>query len=359
MHSAHSGSTGSRGVSSSALLASLILAWPVALPAAPGDEAPAPLLHVDDPVFDWGKVYRGEQVEHTFTLENQGTAVLIIETVKSHCGCSVADEDEYKKRLAPGEKTTVTIRLDTTSLTGTVKKDTDVITNDAAGETKLWMRGDVVELLALDPTLPRVEVVRASLVPPEPTRITVTPNLGKTVTLRRVKARKGLLTPRLEVVERGKKYRIVLLPARDLGDEVFQKESLECLVEVDDEELLLRLDVSVVLKDRIEVRPSKSVYIHRRDTAALREPEPEPVTKSLEITSIGGPGHRFEIKATSSRKGVFQTRVEPIEKDRSYRLIVTLEKIPEDAGRFVKDTIEVSTNDPEVPLLEIPAMAQF
>src|SRR5262249_37871344 len=212
---------------------------------------PAPALNLIDPVYDWGKAYQGQQIEHTFTIENNGNSPLIIEDIKSHCGCTVPRENEYKKMLQPGERTSVTINLDTSLLKGAVKKDTEVLSNALGDDNKLWMQGEVEELLKLAPSMPKVEVVRASTAPPSaPTIVGVEAKLGKTIKISSLTPLKGFLSASLRPVEEGKKYEMSLTPTLKKEDRTaFQTEIIEAKVEIDGKVLPLRLQISVVQKE--------------------------------------------------------------------------------------------------------------
>lgn len=48
--------------------------------AAP-EEKPAPKIAVEDPLHDFGKLYRGQSASHVFIARNVGTAPLVIEKV--------------------------------------------------------------------------------------------------------------------------------------------------------------------------------------------------------------------------------------------------------------------------------------
>ena len=325
-----------------------------------GEKREEPILGVDDPVYDWGKVYRGEQIEHTFVIENKGGAPLSIVDLKPGCGCTVLKDGQYKKLLAPGEKTSITLGLDTSGLSGFEKKETEIITNAAAGDGKLWFQGEVEELLKLEPDRPGVEIIRDCLVPPAPTTVKVRPNLGKVVRLLSVAPLKEVLTAELVEVERGKEYALKLLPAPKGKDtSAFQTESLGCKVELDGKTLDLRISVAVVLKPRIDVAPSKSVYFHRKETQDLEKPNATKITKNLEIVSLGGAPHTFKVLGVTVKNKVFETAIETITEGKAYRLKVTLVKAAEKGQRILSDTIEVTTDDPSVPKITIPAMAQF
>ena len=319
----------------------------------------APVLWIEDPVFDWGKAYQGEQLEHTFVIENRGKAPLDIDAIRPVCGCTFARDADRKKGIQPGEKSSITLHVDTTTLSGPSKKDTEIISN-AAGDNRLWMQGEVIELLKMEPALPKVEVIRKSLVPPEPIVISFSPTVEKPFKARSVKALKGNLEPSLVAVEPGKKYTVTLKPTlRDTDESAFQSEVLEILVEIDGREIPLRTTIAILLKDRIDVLPARSVYFHKKDTDKMGRADSPELKRSIELKSIGGPGHRFTIKGAKAKGDAFRVSIQTLEEGRSYRLDAVLVKGPEKDKRFLRDTIEVETDDPEVPLISIPAVAQF
>src|SRR3990172_4777092 len=46
-------------------------------------------IFCEEQVFDFGKIYIGESIKHGFKLKNFGKGELIINNVKSSCGCTV------------------------------------------------------------------------------------------------------------------------------------------------------------------------------------------------------------------------------------------------------------------------------
>jgi hypothetical protein len=330
-------------------------------PPVGGAELPAILIH--DPVFNWGKAFRGAQLERKFTIENVGRSPLRLEGAKPNCGCmSLKDEAEAKKTLQPGEKSTITLLIDTQILEpGLIKnKHTEIVSNAASGENRLSIEGEIEALFQLDPALPRVEVVRAHLSPtPQPTVIKLTPLAHHKVRIRSLRPQKGLLQATLaERSGASPHFEVTLLP--QLKDRnAFQGDSLEADVEVDGVAIPFRIPVSIVLKDRIEVSPSPSVFFLQKDTGQAGGNQEAKPRKLLEISSIGGEAHRFRIKSVTARDQVFKAAVETIEEGKRYRLTVTLEKRPQQGERFLKDRIEVQTDDPEVPVLTIQGSARF
>ena len=112
-------------------------------------EEPRPELSIAASRYSWGTAFRGERLEHTFVIKNSGMAPLIIEEVKPQCGCTVAAE--YEKTLQPGQSTSLSLTLETGALSGQKEKYTQIISNALTEDNKLWLEGEIVELLPPDP----------------------------------------------------------------------------------------------------------------------------------------------------------------------------------------------------------------
>jgi len=52
--------------------------------------AQEPRLRAETTNFRFGEIYQGQQLEHAFRLENTGNAPLLIERIRSSCGCTAA-----------------------------------------------------------------------------------------------------------------------------------------------------------------------------------------------------------------------------------------------------------------------------
>jgi hypothetical protein len=104
------------------LLAALALGGP-----ARAEDA-RPRLVVAEPVYDFGTVERGARIDHTFRLPNRGTASLLVDHVKSSCGCTVAVLSESV--VPPNDEARVAVTLDTAGLAGRATKTINVYTND-------------------------------------------------------------------------------------------------------------------------------------------------------------------------------------------------------------------------------------
>src|SRR5262249_58080429 len=96
--------------------------------ASAGRAGATPQLTVDASLHDFGSVERGTPVEHVFRLGNAGTDVLHVEHVKGSCGCTVAVISE--RDVAPGDSAAISVRLDTSRISGRTAKTVTAYTDD-------------------------------------------------------------------------------------------------------------------------------------------------------------------------------------------------------------------------------------
>jgi hypothetical protein len=74
----------------------------------PKAEPGTPKIFVDNPIFDAGTIFDDTKViSPTFKITNRGSADLVIEEIKTDCGCTTAALD--RKEIRPGESIPVTI----------------------------------------------------------------------------------------------------------------------------------------------------------------------------------------------------------------------------------------------------------
>lgn len=111
----------------------------------------APQLLVAEPKFDFGEVLQGDKVLHVFELVNQGDEPLLIDRVKSSCGCTAALVTE--QNLPPGGKGELQANFDSARFRGEVSKTIYIYSNDPERPVfQLHIHGKVLETVAVEPT---------------------------------------------------------------------------------------------------------------------------------------------------------------------------------------------------------------
>ncbi|OGR29455.1 MAG: hypothetical protein A2091_08160 [Desulfuromonadales bacterium GWD2_61_12] len=135
-----------------ALYCSMLLATPVL--------AAGPQLVAEQSELSFGEVFQGEKVERVFLFRNAGDAPLLIERVKSSCGCTAALVSSSE--LAPGATGELRAVFDSARFSGEVQKSIYLYTNDPARPMgQFVMRGTVRQEVTIVPPLADLGEVKA------------------------------------------------------------------------------------------------------------------------------------------------------------------------------------------------------
>lgn len=102
---------------------------------------PLTTLALSEANFDFGKLKKGDHVEHIYEVTNTGTNPLIISQVKPGCGCTVPDYT--KDPILPGQKGKITLKFDSTNFDGLVNKQAEVYANVEKAPIVLTFSADV------------------------------------------------------------------------------------------------------------------------------------------------------------------------------------------------------------------------
>ena len=84
--------------------------------------------------IDYGKIIKGSEGERTFVFTNVGDAPLIIQSIKSSCGCTVPKCD--KDPIMPGTTSIISVRYDTKRI-GPINKSVTITSNAVNEPTKV------------------------------------------------------------------------------------------------------------------------------------------------------------------------------------------------------------------------------
>ncbi|MBU1048826.1 DUF1573 domain-containing protein [Candidatus Bipolaricaulota bacterium] len=90
--------------------------------------AAAPAISVVPAVYDFGSVFEGIAVSHTFMIKNIGDEALAISGVSTSCGCTTASKPT--EPIEPGESFALDVLVNTTGFSGTISKNITVYSND-------------------------------------------------------------------------------------------------------------------------------------------------------------------------------------------------------------------------------------
>ncbi len=112
--------------------------------------AAGPQLVADQPDFQFGQVFQGERVEHTFHFRNVGDAPLNISRVRSSCGCTAALLSA--QTIPPGGSGEVKAVFDSARFGNAVTKTIYLYSDDPRRpEIRFTLSGVVRVVLAANP----------------------------------------------------------------------------------------------------------------------------------------------------------------------------------------------------------------
>lgn len=146
----------SRNRFATSMVRMLVVLAAAALLAAP--VAAKPTVSLAEPVKDFAIIAKGDKIDHSFAIRNEGDEPLEISDVRPACGCTVADFD---KIIAPGKVGYVKAVLDTSTFDGPIAKSIAVFTNDAENpKLQLVIKAEVRPFIGVDPGYARFNYVQ-------------------------------------------------------------------------------------------------------------------------------------------------------------------------------------------------------
>lgn len=98
----------------------------------------------------FGTIMQGQKIDHTFTFKNEGKRPLLIERVKTSCGCTVAEIPS--RTIEPGKSGSIKTVFDSTNFAGPVSKLIYVYSNDPQlPVATLTLYGTISEQIVVSP----------------------------------------------------------------------------------------------------------------------------------------------------------------------------------------------------------------
>jgi hypothetical protein len=174
-------------------------------PGPPAETSSGPRLAFTAPGHDFGEMERRETATHTAVFYNAGASDLVISRIVSRCGCAAALTSDTT--LAPGERGTLEITLQTGGVAGEKKKAIELYTNDTDRPVASYLvRVRVLADVMLDPMVLAMRTTAAA--GGDTTHFDVRP------------ARPGFNLEVRDVTTSGNRLRTEVVPRPDGGDGV-------------------------------------------------------------------------------------------------------------------------------------------
>ncbi|WP_262149348.1 DUF1573 domain-containing protein [Chryseobacterium foetidum] len=109
---------------------------------APVSNQPTTSVALSESNFDFGKIKKGDKVNHVYEITNTGKNPLVISEVKPGCGCTAPEFT--KDPILPGKKGQITLSFDSSSFdAGMVNKYADVFANVEKAPIKLTFTANI------------------------------------------------------------------------------------------------------------------------------------------------------------------------------------------------------------------------
>ncbi len=178
-----------------------------------------PHLFVAKRIVDLGKILDGDKVAVAWTLENRGSADLVIKKTKSSCGCAVLEIAEKDKIIRPGRSLKLKVVFDSTRRRGFQKKYVTIMTNDPSEPNlKLEFQANVEYLYELiPPNVLNLQMLHRGQTADKTLDITPAPNRSPIEILELQLEKKTPLTFKRETfqVKQGTAHRVVFTVMKD------------------------------------------------------------------------------------------------------------------------------------------------
>lgn len=306
-------------------------------------EGAAPQTVVPGSVVDLGRVAKGETLEHTFEIRNEGNAPLEIVRVKPTCGCTVASYDQV---IGAGETGALRAKLDTSEFRGPIAKSIRVFTNDAGNpELTLVIKADVRAQIDVSPGYARFVVVQGE----------------------KYGTRKQIVWspdhPQLELTKAVSPYPFVEVAHRKLepDDTDYRKDENRWQVDITlaadapigsmadyvrlttnhPRQKMVRIPVSGIVRPILAVTPQVADF-GRRDSGEEHQ-------ATLEVKNLSSMA--VDVESASSDLEGLKAEVEAVEAGRLFNVVLTLAPGME-KGRF-RGKVTLKTSSPKQPVVEI------
>jgi hypothetical protein len=123
----------------------LILFFSIGLAVAQNPvEQKGPILTWETSTHDFGDIYQGDKVQHTFRFTNSGTEPLIITNVEVTCGCTVP-KGWPRDPIMAGGKGEIEILFNSAGKMGKQNKVVTVVSNSSTGNSQITFSATVLE----------------------------------------------------------------------------------------------------------------------------------------------------------------------------------------------------------------------
>ena len=300
---------------------------------------PRPIIKPVSDEHNFGSVWVGPQLKHSFTIKNEGQAPLEISAVKPSCGCTIAGE--YPRRLEPGQSGEFPFAMNSSKLRGNFSKSITVTSNDpVTSSLRLTLRGEVKQYVEITPQT--ATFGRITDQEPKTRELTIVNNTDKPLELELKHEPSDKYVYKLDEVEKGKRYSLKVTASPPFAEGTLNS-SLTIATNIDEQKEIQVRTIATV-PPRIEIQPN-SILVHDKGQGPN-----DPMARVIRYTNYGKTPAKL-LEATVDDPAV-AVAVRERKEGEAYTVEVQLPAgyQPPPEGR----TITLKIDDKEMPEVKIP-----
>lgn len=114
------------------------------LQAQSDDSGKGAIITWEAPSFEFGDIYKGEKVLHTYKFTNTGNSPLIITNVEVTCGCTIP-KGWPRDPIMPGNRGELQVQFDSTGKFGRQNKVVTIVSNSRYGNSQITFSANVLD----------------------------------------------------------------------------------------------------------------------------------------------------------------------------------------------------------------------
>ncbi len=304
---------------------------------------PRPIIGCVEPVHDFGPVWVGPMLQHSFTLKNEGKLPLEISAVKPSCGCTIAGP--YPKKIEPDQSGEFPFSVDSNKLHANFEKAVTITSNDPATPSlRLRLRGEVKRYVDVVPS--SVQFGKLYGDQTQERLVKITGNGDAPLQLEITDKPEGNFEITLTPTTPGKAFDLKVVAKPPFEPGAFRKHvTLKTNMDAQKE---VKLDLNGNVPERIELNPA--ILVIGSPGSGKATTGDNPLTRVVRFTNYGaGPVKILEAKCSDANVPVEVTE-EAAGKVYSVNVKFPAQYAVPDGGA----TLTLKTDDAQKPTIEIP-----
>lgn len=301
-----------------------------------------PIITPENDTHDFGTVWVGPNLKHTFKITNTGQEVLKITKVKPSCGCTTAGP--YPKEIAPGETGEFSFTMNSQKLRGNFQKNVSIESNDpVTPKIRLRLKGEVKRYVEISPST--ANFGRITDQEPRTRELTITNNTDKPLELTMKPGRNENYSYELIEKEPGKRYAL-RVTAKPPFKEGRLSDSVQLTTNVDQQKNLTIRAIGTV-PPRLEVQPSSVIVNKSRSRSRTAG---SPITRVLRYTNYGKTPAKLLSATTNDPSVAVSIRERKVGEAYTVEIQMPAGYVPPPEGRMI--TLKI--DDKDTPEIKIP-----